>query len=175
MATEHLSTRPAKDWKLLEHLPSGPIKDELIELQLHLEDIGKAAAVLDPLARFAHAVEDESITLATQTVDSLVNIVETGIDSVFHHLNRIFEKEAPGAAGKAPTAEAPAIPTCNPHDKVHDEIVRLKALSSSLVALSMLDQEIELDLCQLEELGKMVGELAGTLQDKLLALEGGAA
>ncbi len=51
-------------------------------------------------------------------------------------------------------------------NKIHDDLIRLKALGSSLVALAV--SEMEVDSCQLEEIGKMVKELAEKIHDKMI-------
>jgi hypothetical protein len=52
---------------------------------------------------------------------------------------------------------------------VHNETIRLQALGNALRAMA--GAEINIDDCQLEEIGQMVVELAKQIQDKLINLD----
>lgn len=80
-------------WPLLNQLPEGPIKENLIEIQDHLEAIEKAMDVLRPLALFSAKTDTETITIANETVFTLAYIIDAEIDGVFYNLDQIFESQ----------------------------------------------------------------------------------
>lgn len=90
-----------KNWPLLEKVAPGPIKDNLIGIKECLERIEKVRDILSPLAHFSAKTDTETITVANETVFSIVAMIDADVDSVFHHLNLIFEKDEPQAAGSA--------------------------------------------------------------------------
>jgi hypothetical protein len=84
-------------WPLLEQLPDGPIKENLIELQGHLEQMLKARDILFTLYHHAEDIQDQTITLANETVSTLGVMIDCNVDAVFHHLNQIFNPESQAA------------------------------------------------------------------------------
>jgi len=84
-------------WPLLEQVPDGPIKENLIELQGHLEEMLKARDILLTLYNYAEEVQDRTITMANETVSTLGVMIDSNVDAVFHHLNQIFNPESQAA------------------------------------------------------------------------------
>ena len=97
MAEQDSTTNTGKRWPLLERVPPGLIKDNLIEIK---EYLGKVLKVADILLTFYHHAKDsenETILLANETIVSFASMVEVNVDSVFHHLNLIFEPKPQAA------------------------------------------------------------------------------
>lgn len=97
MSFRHVSTK----WPLLEKLPSGLIKDNLIEIKEHLDKIDQVCGVLGPLSDFERETEQQTVTLSNDTIMALMCIIDSNVDSVFHHLNQIFEPRAAAQGGEA--------------------------------------------------------------------------
>lgn len=91
------------NWGLLEKLPTGPTKENLTEIDKNLADILKAREILYTLYAYAAETDHEIITLATETVFTLTCMLSVGVDSVFHHLDKIFKPETqpPAQGGEA--------------------------------------------------------------------------
>lgn len=89
-------------WHLLEKLPAGPIKDNLIEIKNQLLGITEANDILLTLAKWKQACEEDTLTLAVDTVFDICCQIDLKPDAVFYHLNQIFEPqvEKPKAAGR---------------------------------------------------------------------------
>jgi hypothetical protein len=85
-------------WPLLEQLPSGHLKENLTKIEKSMEEIEKTAKVLITLANWEHKAEQETVTMATNTLFAAGCAIDACTDSVFYHLNQIFEKGTPEQA-----------------------------------------------------------------------------
>jgi hypothetical protein len=97
MAEQDFTTKSGKRWPLLGQIQDGPIKENLIEIQKILEKMEKVPEILFTLYNHAEETEHETITLANETVSTLAVMIDSNVDSVFYHLNQIFEPKPQAA------------------------------------------------------------------------------
>lgn len=87
-----------KAWPLLEQLPPGPTKENLLEIRKTLEEIENMNQFLLTLAGLEARGEKETVTLAVNTVQAISATICGDVDGVFYHLNLIFGEKAPDPA-----------------------------------------------------------------------------
>jgi len=94
-------------WHILEQLHDGPIKENLIELDRHLEKMLKARDILITLYHWSEDTDGDTVTLANETVCTLGCMIDANVDAVFYHLNEIFEPKPQVAPEEAPASLMP--------------------------------------------------------------------
>lgn len=80
-----------KEWPLPNQVPSGRIRENLVEIKTSLEQILKVKGALQVLADFSRECHEEVITVARATIDGFSCIIDAEVDCVFAYLNQIFE------------------------------------------------------------------------------------
>ncbi len=104
MSLQDSTTITGRRWPILDQV-APEIKDNLIEIEKHLEETEKAGKILVTLAQIGAKKRKRNHHSIHRHAFRLSCAIEVNVDSVFHHLNLIFEKDAPPGEPKDLSSE----------------------------------------------------------------------